>query len=190
MASPWKFLARLTSRLGGSKERRDGLIDESKEAARLDPVEAAPDNTPNPNNRLVEGEPQPADQSDALVSVMEQSLEAGGSVQGIVDLESAKLGDAVDPALPDDANFIATSTHDALTFSPSKKRPSAKQKRSREASVIESVEGFPKLPTSAPTFPEAVQSLDEEIRRLRDQLARKLQLQNAHLRMIDRKSVV
>ncbi len=184
MASPWKFLARLTSRLGGSKEQRDGLIDESKEAECLEPVEAAPDNTPNSSDRLKEGEAQPADQSDALGSVLEPSVEVGGSVQGNVDLESAELGNAVDPALSDDADFTATPTHDALTFSPSKKRPSAKQKRSREARGIKSVEVFPQLPTSAPTFPDEVQNLDEEIRLLRDRLARKLQLQNAQLRIM------
>lgn len=186
MASPWKFLARLTSRRRGSKEQQDGVIDDVKleEPVIPKPVEAATDNTSNSSDRLGEGEPQPADQSDAEMTVPEHSAEAGSSVQGKADLESAKLVDSTSPALSDDADFIATPTPDALTFSSSKKRPSAKQKRSQDASVIKSVEVFPQLPTIVPTFSDEVQSLDEEIRLLRDQLARKLQLQNAQIRMM------
>ncbi|URK86361.1 hypothetical protein LP421_03865 (plasmid) [Rhizobium sp. RCAM05350] len=186
MASPWKFLERLTSRWRGSKEQHDGVIDDVKleEAVSPEPVEVATDNTPNSSDRLVEGELQPAEQSDAVMILPEHSAEAGSSVQGKVDLESAKLVDAASPTLSDDAGLTGTPTHDALAFSSPKKQPRAKQKRSQESSVIKSVEVFPQLPTSVPTFSDEVQSLDEEISLLRDQLARKLQLQNAQLRMM------
>ncbi|RXT29769.1 hypothetical protein B5P46_01400 [Rhizobium leguminosarum] len=185
MASPWKFLARLTSRRRGSKEQQDGVIDDVKleEGVSPEPVQAATDNTQISSDRLVEAEPQSADQSDARMPVPEDSAN-GGRVQGKIDLESARLVDAAGPALSDGADFTTTPTHEALTFSSFKKRPSAKKKRSQEASVVKSVEVSPQLPTSVPTFSDEVQTLDEEIRLLRDQLARKLQLQNAQLRIM------
>lgn len=186
MASPWKFLARLASRRREWKEPQGGLTGDmkSEEATSPEPVEAATDNTLNPSDRLVEGEPQPADQPDAVMTVRDHSAEAGSSVKGKVDLESAKLVDAASPALSNDADFTTTPTYDALTFSSSKKGPSGKQKRSQAASVAKSVEVFPQLPTSKSTFSDEVQSLDEEIRLLRERLARKLQLQNAQLRIM------
>ncbi|KQT02783.1 hypothetical protein [Rhizobium sp. Leaf386] len=186
MASPWKFLARLTSRLRGSKEQQDGLSDDvkSKGAAGPEPVKAAPDKTPNRSYRLVKGEAQPTDQPDAKTVELERSAEADSSIPANIFLESVKVGDAADPVLSESAGFTDTSTHDALTVSHFKKRPSATQKRSQEASVIKPAEVSPQLPTSAPTFADEVQSLDEEIRLLRGQLARKLQLQNAQLKMM------
>jgi hypothetical protein len=178
MASPWRFLARLTSGRREWKEPQDGLTDDMKSE------EAATDNIPNSSDRRVEVEPQAADQSDAAMTVPEHSAEAGSIVRGKFDLGSARLVDAAGPALADDTDFTATPTYNAPRFSSSKKRPRAKQKRSQEAGVVKSVEVFPQLPTSVPTFPDEVRSLEEEIRLLRDQLARKLQLQNSQLRMI------
>jgi len=186
MASPWKFLERLTSRWQERKETPDGRTTDvtSGEGTSPEPVEAATDNTQSSSDRLVEGEPQPADQSDAGIAVPEHSAKAGSRVQGRVDLESAKLVDAAGPALSDGADFTATPIHQALTLPSSKKRPSGKQRQSQEASVAKSVEVVIEIPTSVPTFSDEVESLDAEIRLLRDQLARKLQLQNAQLRMM------
>jgi len=183
MASPWKFLARLTSGWGERKEPKDGLTDNAKpeEAVSPEPVEAI-DDTQNSSDRLVEGETQPADQSVAEMTVPEHSAEAGSRAQGRVGPESAL--DAAGPAFSDDADFTAISTHDVLTSAPSKKRLNAKRKRSQEASAIKSVEVFPQVQARVPNSSDEVQSLDEEIRLLRDQLARKLKLQNAQLRMM------
>jgi hypothetical protein len=87
MASPWKFLARLTLRRREWKEQGG----KPEEDASTEPVEAATDNPPNSGDRLVAREPKPADQADAVMKVPEHSAQAGSSVQVKVDLESAKL---------------------------------------------------------------------------------------------------
>ncbi len=187
MASPWNLLARLMPKRW--KEPQGGLADDvkSKEVTSPEPVEGATDKTPNSGDRSVQGEPQSADQSDTIMTGPVHPAEAASSAQRKVDLESATLVDAAGATLSDDAHFTATPIYDALTSSPSRKRPRGKQKRSQESNVVKSVEVFPQLPTSGPTFSDEVQSLDDEIRLLRDQLARKLQLQNAQLRrMLER----
>lgn len=185
MASPWNLLARLMPKRW--KEPQGGLADDVKsdEATSPEPVEAATDNTPHSNDRLVEGEPQPAHQADEGVIVPEHSATAVSRVRVKVGLESAV--DAAGPVLSDDGDFTAISTHNVLTPAPSKKGANAKTKRTQETSVVKSVEVFHQRPTSVPTFADEAQGLDEEIRELRDQLARKLQSQNAQLkRMLER----
>lgn len=185
MASPWKFLSRLVSRRQSSKEQQDGVIDDVKsEEAVLERVEAATDTARDSFDRLGEGEPEPADQSDAAMTVPEHPAQAGSAVQSEVDRERASLVDAAGTALSDEVDFSAAPTDEAPTISPSKRRPSAKQKRSEKAGLVKSVEILPQPPVSPPTFSDEVQSLDEEIKLLRDQLARKLQVQNAQLRML------
>lgn len=183
MASPWKFLARLTSRRREWKEPRDGLIGDTKpeEATNAGSTEVATDNS---GARLVAGVPQHADQPDAVLTVREHSAEASSGVQGNVDVGSAKLVDAADRALFDDRVFTVNPTHDALTFSFSKTGPSTKQKRSQKARAIKPIEAIPQLPANLPTFYDEVQSLDEEIKLLRNRLVRGLQLQNEQLRMM------
>lgn len=170
--------------VGERKEPQGRLTENAKpeEAVSPEPAEAATDNTPNSSDRLVEREPQPADQSVADMTVPEHSAKMGSRAQGKVDLE--RLVDAAGPRLSDGADFTATPTREPLIFPSSKKKLSGKQKRSQEAGVVKSVEVFPPLQTSIPTFSDEVQRLDEEIRLLRDQLARKLQLQNTRLRMM------
>jgi hypothetical protein len=185
MASPWKFLERLTSRWRGSKEQLDGVTDDvnSEEAVSPEPVDAAAtDNTQNSSDRLVEREQRPADRSDADMTVRELSAKAASRLQGKVDLESARPVGASDPGLSDDAD--ARPTRDAPTYLPSQKRLNAKRKRSQKARLVKSVEVIPQQLTSVLTFSDEVQSLDAGIGLLRDQLARKLQLQNAQLRMM------
>lgn len=187
MASPWNLLARLMPKRW--KEPQGGLADDvkSREATSPEPVEVTTDKTPNSGDRSVQGEPQSADQFDTIMTGPVHSAEAGSSAQRRVDLESPMLVDAAGAALSDDAHFTATPTYDALTSSSSRKRPSAKQKRRQASNAIKSVEVVPHLPTSVPTFSGEAQSLDEEIKLLRDQLARKLQRQNAQLkRMLER----
>ncbi|WP_426125959.1 hypothetical protein [Pararhizobium sp. PWRC1-1] len=68
----------------GAKEAQDRLTDgvKSEEAGSCERVEAVTDNTPNSGDRLVEGEPQPADQPDAGMAVPEHSAEAASNAQG------------------------------------------------------------------------------------------------------------
>jgi len=140
--------------------------------------------TDNSNARLVTRVPQNADQADAALTVREHSAEAGGGAKGIIDLDSVNLVDAFDPALSDDRDFTATPTHDTMTVSSSKKGPSGRQKRSQKARVIKPIDVSPHVPANVPTFFDEVQSLDDEIRLLRDRLVHRLQLQNAQLRMM------
>jgi hypothetical protein len=183
MASPWKFLARLTSRRRERNEPKGGIPADTKLEEVTNPRsdERATDNS---SARLVAWAPQNADQADAALTVREHFAEAGGGAKGTIDLDSVKLVDASDPALSDDRDFTTTPTQDKMTVSSSKKGPSARQKRRQKARVIKPISVFPLVPANAPSFFDEVQSLDEEIRLLRDRLVHRLQMQNAQLRMM------
>lgn len=183
MASPWKFLARLTSRRREWNEPKGGIPGDTKleEVTNPGSDERATDNS---NARLVAWVPQNADLADAALTVREHSAEAGGGAKGIIDLDSVNLVDAFDPALSDDRDFTATPTHDTMTVSSSKKGPSGREKRSQKPRVIKPIDVSPHVPANVPTFFDEVQSLDDEIRLLRYRLVHRLQLQNAQLRMM------
>lgn len=189
MASPWKFLTRLTSGWREQKPPQDDPNDDmkSEKTTSHEPVDVATTHTPNSGEGLGEQEPQLAGQADAAMKVPERSAEAGSRVQVKVILESARSGDGTAGALSNDGNFIATSTPKALASVLSRKGLGEKQKRSREATVVQSAKIILQPPTSIPTFAVEITSLDEEITLLREQLGRKLQLQNAQLRtMLER----
>jgi TolA-binding protein len=69
----------------------------------------------------------------------------------------------------------------------SKPVTSAKRGRNKAASRTSPVEVIPQPQAGVLTFSDEVQSLDGEIRQLREQLARRLQQQNAQLtKMLER----
>ncbi|NKN03063.1 hypothetical protein [Rhizobium leguminosarum] len=90
--------------------------------------------------------------------------------------------EAADPALSNEAGTVA---HD--TRKPSQTGEGATRKRSARGKKAARDEAIPPPSPGVPAVSDDAIRLDEEIRLLRDQLARKLQLQNAQLkRMLQR----
>ncbi|WP_210012466.1 hypothetical protein [Neorhizobium galegae] len=183
MASPWKLLARLVSPRRQQRQEH-GLTDDVKPEvlAIAKPIETAADNGLNAANRPVDEKPVAYDRSGAVPVDTDRSEETASGVHGTVDIEGARPLDAADPALSDNAD---TAAHDAPK--PSQAGEGATRKRSSRGKKAERVEVVPPPSPGVPTVSDDAISLDEEIRLLRNQLARKLQLQNAQLkRMLER----
>lgn len=187
MASPWKFLARLTL---GRREQADqkGAADDvkSEPAVIAETVEPAPEKASDAADRRTDAHAQPADHADAVPAKPHHAdaEEANSTVAVATDDESVKRAEIGGLSLPgdNDAAFRAV----AGVRTPLQLRQSAPRTRSKKSS--NAVAAVPRrLPPRAPTFSDEVVGLDEEIRLLRDQLARKLQHQNAQLRkMLER----
>ncbi|TAW70130.1 hypothetical protein [Rhizobium ruizarguesonis] len=183
MASPWKLLAGLVSRRRQQRQEHGSTDDVKPDVLAIaKPTEAAADNGLNAADRLVDEKPVAYEQSDAVSVAPDHSEETASGVHGTADIEGARPVEAADPASSGDAG---TDAHDAVK--PSLTGEGATRKRSTRG---KKATGGEAVPPPSPRFPagsdEAIR-LDEEIGLLRDQLARKLQLQNAQLkRMLER----
>jgi hypothetical protein len=182
MASPWKLLARLVSPRRQQRQEHGSTDDVKPDVLAIArPIETAADNGLDAAGRPVDEKPVPRDQPDALSMGSEGSEEVAS--RSTADIEGVRLVEAADLALPDDAG---TATHDASK--PLTPGEGATRRRSRRGKKAEKAEVVVPQPSpGVPTVSDDAISLDEEIRLLRDQLARKLQLQNAQLkRMLER----
>lgn len=168
MASPWKFLFRLVS-----PRRQQG-----QEHAVTDDV--TPDNSAITTDQSAGEEPHPHDQPDATLAAVQHSA-AVTSAQGTVDVEGAGSVEAVDPVQSDSADTVDRGAK------PAQLRRRAEPSRRRRGKKADIVEILPQTSADVPAVSDDTLSLDEEIRLLREQLASKLQLQNAQLkRMLER----
>ncbi|MBY5392962.1 hypothetical protein [Rhizobium leguminosarum] len=184
MASPWKLLTRLVSRRRQQRQEQASTDEVKPELAltTLRPTETAADNGPNSVERPADETPVTHNQHEAVSANPDYSEEAASSVDDTVDIGGARLVEAADPAFSKDAD---TAPYDAPKPSPTDE--SATPKRSRRAKETEKVEVVSPPSPAVPTFFDDAICLDEEIRLLRERLARKLQLQNAQLkRMLER----
>jgi hypothetical protein len=183
MASPWKLLARLVSPRRQQRQEHGSTDDVKPDVLAIArPTETAADNGLNAVDRPADEKPVPHDQSEAVSANPDHSEETASGVHGTADIEGARPVEAAGPALPDDTD---TAAHDASKLlSPGE---GATRKRSRRGKKAERGEVVPQPSPGVLTVSDDAISLDEEIRLLRDQLARKLQLQNAQLkRMLER----
>lgn len=183
MASPWKFLARLTLRRRDRTEQKDAPTDgaAAKEVEAREPVAPEAGMRPQPIDGPAEEDTLRADQASGGLSVPKPA-ETGG--EEIDDRKNAGLVTAPDPALP---AVTAVPIGDGPSVPSPFKKPVGKQTRRRTFKVVKSVAVLPQPVRSAPSFTDEVQGLDEEIGLLRRQLSRKLQLQNAQLKkMLER----
>ncbi|CAN7752470.1 hypothetical protein [Rhizobium sp. LjRoot258] len=176
VASPWKFLVGLTRRHG--KERNSASIedtsdkpvaDETQEPAQLQPPAALVLST--------DGGQDTADQVDA-------DSHASDDVPNI-----AKVVE--EPTAPDksaleqvDDRASTTGRRQTVAVEVSATRKPRKARALRKKTAPAKIQSTPST-TSAVS--NDLQDLDDEIRQLRSQLAKKLQLQNAQLRkMLER----
>ncbi|CAK10370.1 hypothetical protein GYN07_33985 (plasmid) [Rhizobium leguminosarum bv. viciae 248] len=181
MASPWKFLARLVSP-GREQKRENGSTEKvSPEALPSSGSTETPvEDSLNSDGRPA-GEELPRHGQPGAISLKPVRSEgAENDVQDKVDGEVAKIVEGADPAISGGTGIDFTAAHDAARIKRTAEvRPREQRSRSKEAVAIAN---DPQVIHTANEM-----SLDDEIRVLRDQLARKLTLQNAQLRkMLER----
>jgi hypothetical protein len=167
MASPWKFLARLVSPRRQQRQEHGSTDDvKSDVLAVAKPTETAANNGLNGADRRANEKPVAHEESAAVSA----------------DLESSRLVKAADPAFSDETD---TAAHAAPKPSPVGGGPPRRRSgRSKKAKTIEVVS---ERSPGVPIVSNDEISLDGEIKLLRAQLARKLQIQNAQLtRMLER----
>ncbi|NKL12569.1 hypothetical protein GFL78_11335 [Rhizobium leguminosarum bv. viciae] len=183
MASPWKLLARLVSPRRQQRQEHGSTDDVKPDVSAIaKPTETADNNELDAAGRLADEKPVASHQSDAVSADPDHSEDAASSVDDTTDVESATLEKADDPVSFDDAD---TAAHDAPK--PSQIDEGAARKRSRRDKKAEAIAVVLPPSSRAPAVSGDAISLDEEIRVLREQLARKLQTQNAQLkRMLER----
>ncbi|MHC2569551.1 hypothetical protein [Rhizobium leguminosarum] len=179
MASPWKFLARLISP-GREQNRENGSTDEvtPDALANAGPTETPPEGSLNSAGRPASEELRRHDQSAAVSAepVHSEQAENDGHDKVERNVEAADLalfGGGID----------VTPAHDAVKIKRTVEVAPRKQRsRGKEAVPVKNVSQVSKV-----SHPAEEMNLDEEIRVLRGQLARKLKLQNAQLRkMLER----
>ncbi|MBX5159812.1 MULTISPECIES: hypothetical protein [Rhizobium] len=183
MASPWKLLAGLVSRRRQQKQEH-GLTDDAKPdvLAIAKPTETADNNELDGADRPADEKPVLHGHSAAVPADPDHSEETASVVDDTTDVESAKPVEASDRALSDEADTDAHAAPKAFRVVEGQTRK--RGTRGMKAKTITVV--IPPSPSALTASDDAI-NLDEEIRLLRDQLARKLQMQNEQLRrMLER----
>ena len=183
MASPWKLLARLVSPRRQQRQEH-GSTDDAKPdlLAIANLTETAADNGLNTAAPQVAAKPVADERSEAVSADPDHTDETAHGIHGTADSEEVRPAEAADPALSDQA---ATAAHTAPK--PSQTGEGVTRKRRKPTKSAEPVEAVLPPSAAAPSVSDDKISLDEEIKLLRNQLARKLQLQNAQLkRMLER----
>ncbi|MBY3447945.1 hypothetical protein [Rhizobium laguerreae] len=184
MASPWKLLAGLVSRRRQQRQEHRSTDDVKPDGLAIaEPSETAAKNELGATDRPTDDTAVFHDHSAAVAVGPNHADEVESAVDGPADIEGARPEEAADPAL---SNEAATAAHAApnafrrLGEGQTRKR-STRGKKAKTIAVV-----LPR-PPSVPTASDDEISLDGEIRLLRDQLARKLRMQNAQLkRMLER----
>ncbi|MBX4862913.1 hypothetical protein G9X64_06905 [Rhizobium sophorae] len=183
MASPWKLLAGLVSRRRQQKQEHGSTDDVKPDVTAIaKPAETAANNALNAADFPADEKPAAHGHSAAVSADPDHAEEEASSADHTTDVESATLEKAADPASSNDVAIAAQAAP-----KPSRIDEGTARKRSRQAKKAEVVDVVSQpSPRVGITSDDAI-SLDGEIRLLRDQLARKLRLQNAQLRrMLDR----
>ncbi|RWX34559.1 hypothetical protein [Rhizobium leguminosarum] len=184
MASPWKLLAGLVSRRRQQKQEHGSTDDVKPDVSAIaEPTETAAGNRSKAADRAANEKPVTHEQHEAVsVDLPRHAEEAANSADHTTDVESATLEKAADLASSDKVDIAAHAAP-----KPSRTDDGSARKRSRQARKADVVDVVSRpSPRLAIGSDDAI-SLEGEIRMLRDQLARKLRLQNAQLRrMLDR----
>lgn len=180
MASPWKFLARLISP-GRAQRPEDGSTETVAQGGRSEiaglaeaPAEENLDSLGRPTSDATHRH----DQGPAISAARVLSEEA--KIDGQVEGGDGEVVQAADPTLFDEPGTHIIAAHGAVDIQGAVEVAPRKQ-RSRGKKAV----AVPNGSQVSDTANEM--SLDEEIRLLRGQLAKKLKLQNTQLRkMLER----
>ncbi|MBY5399423.1 hypothetical protein HFN01_31930 [Rhizobium leguminosarum] len=183
MASPWKLLARLVSPRRQQRQEHGSTDDVKPDASAIaEPTETADNNELDGADRPADEKPVLHGHSAAVPADPDHSEETASVVDDTTDVESARPMETSDPVLTDEADTDAHAAPKAFRVGEGQTRK--RGMRGMKAKTIAVV--IPPAPSALTAFDDAI-NLDEEIRLLRDQLARKLQMQNAQLkRMLER----
>ncbi|NNH67740.1 hypothetical protein [Rhizobium laguerreae] len=183
MASPWKLLAGLVSRQRQQKQEHGSTDDVKPDVSAVaEPAETATKNdlgaTDRPDDeKLVFDSPSAAVSADP-----DHSEETAIAVDDRADIEDAKSAEAADPALPHVASTAARAAPKISRVGDGQTRKRSMRRTKMEATAVV----LPPSRTVSAASEDAI-NFDEEIRLLRNQLARKLQVQNTQLkRMLER----
>ncbi|WP_027681796.1 hypothetical protein [Rhizobium leguminosarum] len=183
MAFPWELLARLVSPRRQQRQEHGSTDDVKPDVLAIaKPTETAVKNELDATDRPADEKPVLHGHSAAVSVDPDRDEEVASSVDDATDVESATLDKAADPASSNEVDIAAHAAPEA--FQVPEGQTTKRSMRGTKAKTIAVV-----LPPSpgVPTASDDALSLDEEIRLLRDQLARKLQMQNAQLkRMLER----
>lgn len=198
MKTPWRFLVDLTSRRRPAKAQDSAIgHDTDPEAVERedDPTPARPSLSGKPPVKADDDKGTPPDQLPAASSAVESDPDAARALESSVDIEEPRT------AAPDDkadhpraeADLSAPKTNGT---GKQQNRPAVKRhtraKKAEAGVAVQSAVAAAEDPRSQPSpsrdpFFDDVASLDEDIKKLRSQLAQKLDLQNAQLRkMLER----
>ncbi|MBY3044240.1 MULTISPECIES: hypothetical protein [Rhizobium] len=179
MASPWKLLAGLVSRRRQQKQERGSTDDVKPDVSSIAELTEAPaDNRLSAVDRAANEKPFIHEEREAVSVDPHHAEEAVSIVDDTADVESARPVEAADPALSNEADTAAHAEPKVFRVGEGQTRKRMRGKKPETIAVV-----VPPAPTA---FGDAI-NLDEEIRLLRYQLARKLQMQNAQLkRMLER----
>ncbi|MGO6854923.1 MULTISPECIES: hypothetical protein [Rhizobium] len=182
MASPWKLLARLVSPKRQQRQEYGSTDDVKPDVMAIaKPTETAAKNELGATDRPADERPLLDSRSAAASVDPDHADKAGSAVDDRADIEDAKSAEAADPALPDVANTAARAAPKISRVGGGQTR-----KRSMRRTKVEEIAVVLAPSRGAAASDDAI-NLDEEIRLLRDQLARKLQIQNTQLkRMLQR----
>ncbi|MBY3316607.1 MULTISPECIES: hypothetical protein [Rhizobium] len=174
MASPWKLLARLVSPRRQQRQEQGSTDDVKRDVLAIaKSTETVAGNGLNAAGAPVDEKPVASEQSEAVSADQDHSEETASGVHGTADIEGARPVEAADPALSGNAN---SAVHDAPK--PSQAGEGAMRKHSTRGKKAAGGEAVPPPSPGIPAVSDDAVRLDEEIRLLRYQLARKLQLQN------------
>lgn len=176
MKSPWKFFLDLASRR--SAEQPESVLDAGREEHRAPPMATeAPIVAPTPVDAA------------ATVKAAAVEVESAPGAEGTGSVVVETVGDKSTPNTASE-QARATEAVDRPRRKPAKQQARSKKSNRRNVAVVAGVEyGAANSDARVPpiTFADEVAALDEDIRQLRRQLARKLSLQNAQLKkMIER----
>ncbi|MBY5756395.1 hypothetical protein HFO07_07005 [Rhizobium leguminosarum] len=183
MASPWKLLAGLVSRRRQQKQEHGSTDDVKPDVSSIAELTETPaDNRLNAVDRAANEKPFIHEEREAVSADPHHAEEAVSIVDDTADVESARPVEAADPALSNEADTAAHAAPKVFRVGEGQTRKRGMRgKKPKTIAVV-----VPPSPSAPTAFDDAI-DLDEEIRLLRGQLARKLQMQNAQLkRMLER----
>ncbi|SCB61583.1 hypothetical protein GA0061105_12027 [Rhizobium aethiopicum] len=187
MKTPWKFLAELTSRRRAARGPESSIGHDTDPAALHHEAEQTP--APPSTEDSASAEYNEAVPVEQVASALTERQDSGEAVQAP---EPPVDGDDVWTPAPSEARHSDASAPEPNETSIKARRgppPSRRQRTkgaqasatARRAAANHEGQSVP-LSSAGDAFFDEVASLDEDIKKLRSELARKLQLQNAQLK--------
>lgn len=175
MKTPWRFLADLTSRRRPAKAQENSTGHDAE----------APESEAKPAPAVAS---DAAEASDADRDTLADRPAASTEAEAVRDAAEAQTPDL------DDTNPSPVETDAPATTAKPQRKPPAKRQGSAKRAAADVVakntaaqERSAQAPSSRDPFFDEVASLDEDIRKLRSELAQKLHRQNAQLKkMLER----